>query len=158
MPELEVYALETLMDKTRLLAAEYYRTMQQSLPVSAELATYDACRLLGLTRNTTPLRGVDATMGGKKILIKSRVLFKPDQSAARLGQIQQDGLWDSLVLVLFNARYEPDEIYVATRESIFATLNDKPSKRHNRGIMSIARFKAIAELIWTKNSGQLGTV
>ena len=108
MTSAQVYSLDKLMAQTRLLAADYYKATQQTLPVSSELANYDAMRLLALSPPPSPMRGVDAVFQDKKIQIKARVLFKEDRQGYRLGQVQPDGLWDVLVLVLFNPEYEPD--------------------------------------------------
>ena len=43
-----VYKLDKLMAETRRLAAEYRRSTGSTLPVSAELAKFDAISLLGL--------------------------------------------------------------------------------------------------------------
>ena len=50
--------------------------------------------------------------------------------------------------------YEPYEIYEAEREDI-EDVWDKAtsSKRSKRGAMSVARFKIIGRLVWTRENG-----
>jgi hypothetical protein len=145
-----VYAVEQLMAQTRKLAAEYYRTTKQSLPVSAELAKHDAMRLLDLRPLAEAISGVDAIdQNEKNIQIKSRVIFQEGKSGYRIGQLNMDLPWDSAVLVLYDKEYEPIEIYAASREEIDTAMERKANpNRQKRGAMSVAQFKAIAERVW----------
>lgn len=152
---MSVYAVEELMTQTRKLAADYYRTMKQSLPVSAELAKYDACRLLNLREVEEAIKGVDAVDDNAcAYQVKSRVIFQEGRSGYRIGQLNMDGEWQKVVLVLFNPEYEPFEIHVATREAIDNPETTKSNpKREKRGAMSVAKFKNIGQLLWTKENG-----
>ncbi|MFQ5489066.1 MAG: hypothetical protein ACE5ET_11570, partial [Gammaproteobacteria bacterium] len=48
----------------------------------------------------------------------------------------------------------PFEIYEADREDILADLEQaKEKRRASRGPMSVARFKNIARLVWTREHG-----
>jgi hypothetical protein len=59
-----------------------------------------------------------------------------------------------VVLVLMDDAFEPVELYEAERPAILEALDEGTgSKRAKRGIMSVARFKAIAHLVWTRNEG-----
>jgi hypothetical protein len=50
--------------------------------------------------------------------------------------------------------YEPAEIYEADRAVILETLNDpSASRRTARGLISVARFKIIGKLLWTRDRG-----
>ncbi len=148
---MSVYEVERLMAQTRRLAAEYYQTTQQTLPVSSELARFDAMRLLKLSKPEQAYKGVDALDGQHKIQIKGRVIFNTDRKNYRLGQINREGDWNRLLLVLFNNFYEPMAIYACDRAVIEKALDDpdKKSKSNQRGAMSVAKFKAISMLVWS---------
>lgn len=152
---MSVYAVEELMKQTRRLAADYYRTTQQTLPVSNELAKYDACRLLNLTEVNESVKGVDAIDAeNTPILIKSRVIFKDGNNSYRVGQFNTDGEWQKVVLVLFDPDYEPFEIHALSRAEFSESIPEKTNeKRAKRGPMSVAKFKNIGELIWTRENG-----
>ena len=58
------------------------------------------------------------------------------------------------MLVLMDENLEAFEIYEATREDIMAAVADsKVSNRNKRGAMSIAKFKMISRLAWTREDG-----
>ncbi len=150
-----VYDVDTLMAQTRKLASDYYHATKQILPVSGELAKYDAMRLLNLKEIDTPRMGVDAIDANNiNILIKSRVIFDETKSGQRIGQLNSDGYWEAVVLVLFDKSYEPLSIYRSSREEIESSIDrSQESNRSKRGIMSVARFKSISELVWPSSDG-----
>ena len=153
-----VYSLDKLIAETRRLAAEYKRSTGQSLPVSGEIARHDAARILDLTLCEPRSGGVDAIGTGKRegqrIQIKSRILTEQSKSGARLGQLNTAGDWNTLLLVIMDEDYEPCEIYEATREDIKDEIDEAAgSKRSKRGALSIAKFKNISWLIWTRETG-----
>ena len=155
MNDMSVYDVDELMTQTRKLAAKYYHATKQILPVSGELAKYDAVRLLNLTEVTEPQTGVDAIdQNNTQILIKSRVIFDESKSGQRIGQLKTDGHWQAVVLVLFDKDYQPLSIYRTSRQEIESTIDRaQASKRSNRGIMSVARFKSISQLVWPTSDG-----
>ncbi len=150
-------AVDTLMAQTRRLAALYRQTTGQTLPVSAELGRYDAAVLLHLEPLTSVCKGIDF-MGStgpykdKAIQVKSRVLFDEQNKSSRVGQLNIDSLWDVVVLVLYTADYQPFAIYGAPKKVIVTALNEQSSRR-GRGAMSLAKFKAISQLVWTVERG-----
>lgn len=150
-----VYSVDKLMAETRKLAAEYHRTTQQALPVSGELAKYDACRFLNLKESDKGQAGVDAYDENKQaIQIKCRVIFDESKSGYRVGQLKLEGEWQQTVLVLMDADYQAIEIYAATRNEIEQAMSDgNNEKRSKRGVMSVAKFKAIGKLAWTREDG-----
>ncbi|MDJ0807014.1 MAG: hypothetical protein QNJ78_09295 [Gammaproteobacteria bacterium] len=152
-----VYAADKLIAQARVLAAEYRRTMGKPLPgISSEIAEHDAVKLLGLEADTDRETGFDATdpaRGDKRILIKSRTIFDESKSGQRIGQMKLDKDWDSVLLVLMDEEYEPYEIYEAEREDILEFVNESSSSRAKRGAMSVARFKIIGRLAWTRENG-----
>lgn len=150
---MSVYALDELMKQTRKLAADYYAATQQTLPISSELARYDACRLMTWAECREAQKGVDALAANNMpIQIKSRVIFE-DKPGLRIGQINPDGDWQSVALVLYDRAYEPQEIFLASRLAIYADeSSEQDSKRKKRGAMSVAKFKKLADCIWSANA------
>jgi hypothetical protein len=131
--------------------------MGKPLPgISNEIAEYDAVKLLQLKPRPEGEVGYDAidpAHGDKRIQIKSRTIFDESKSGQRVGQLKLDKEWDSVVLVLMDENYEPYEIYEAEREEILEFLDRSSSSRAKRGAMSIARFKIIGRLAWTRENG-----
>jgi len=154
---LSVYAADKLISQARQLAAEYRRAMGKPLPgVSIEIAMHDAIRLLGLEPSDDKVGGYDAVdrkRDNKRIQIKSRAIFGDNVAGQRLGQIKVDQPWDSVVLVLMDEDYEPFEIYEAEREELLEYVGKSSSSRAKRGILSVARFKAISRLAWSSERG-----
>ncbi|MCG7985923.1 MAG: hypothetical protein JAZ20_05115 [Candidatus Thiodiazotropha weberae] len=154
---MSVYEADKLISQARVLAAEYRRTMGKPLPgISNEIAEFDAIKLLQLEPNNTPEGGfnaIDPVRDGKRIQIKSRTIFDESKSGQRIGQLKLEKSWDSVVLVLMDEDYEPYEIYEAEREEILEYIEESSSNRAKRGAMSVARFKIIGRLAWTRESG-----
>lgn len=152
-----VYAADKLIAQARVLAAEYRRTMGKPLPgISSEIAEHDAVKLLNLEPHTTGEGGYDAVdpaRGGKRIQIKSRTIFDESKSGQRIGQMKLDKEWDSVLLVLMDEEYEPYEMYEAERSDILEFIDQTSSGRSKRGAMSVARFKIIGRLAWTRENG-----
>jgi hypothetical protein len=150
-----VYSIEKLMAETRRLAADYRRATGKTLPVSGEIAVYDAIRILGLeavTDNTVGHDAVDNRLTPpKRYQVKARVIFDENRTDHRIGQLKLEQAWDSVLLVLMNEDYEPEAIYAADRPAITeAMANTKDSNRAKRGAMSVARFKIIGRSVWVK--------
>jgi imidazolonepropionase-like amidohydrolase len=155
-----VYSVDKLISQARKLAADYRLATGKTLPgVSSEIAEYDACRLLGLTPSPDPGQGYDAqTPGGKRVQIKGRTIFDESKSGQRIGQIKLSQEWDSVVLVLLDQQYEAYEIFAADREELLDYV-DRPSlSRKKRGVLSVARFRIIGRLIWTRDEGLIEPV
>lgn len=153
-----VYSIDKLISETRRLAAEYRRSTGQVLPVSGEIARHDAARLLGLKLCEPGSAGVDAigagSRAGQRVQIKSRVMAQEKKSGARIGQINTQGEWDTLLLVILDEDYEACEIYEASREQLSDALaGSESSNRSKRGALSIAKFKNIGWLVWTRETG-----
>ena len=153
-----IYSVGKLMAQTRKLAADYRRATGQPLPVTSEIANYDAANLLGLELMQPPPGGYDAvgTSGereGVRYQIKGRAIFDENKGGQRLGQLKLEQDWDAVLLVLLDEEYEPFEIHEAERGEIEAALSESDSKRSKRGAMSIARFKNISRLVWSREEG-----
>ncbi len=152
-----LYAADKLISQARSLAAEYRRTMGKPLPgISAEIAGHDAMRLLNLEPCQEQWSGCDAidpARDNKRIQIKSRTIFDESKTGQRIGQLNVEQSWQSVVLVLMDEEYEPYEIYEAEREDILEYVDRSSSSRSKRGAMSVARFKIIGRLAWTREDG-----
>ena len=154
---MSVYAEEKLIGQARQLAAEYRRTMGKPLPgISSEIALHDAVRLLSLSRADGSAGGIDAIdpeRGNKNIQIKSRTIFDETKSGQRIGQLNVEQSWDSVLLVLMDDEYEPYEIYEAERDELLEYMRKSSSGRARRGALSVARFKIIGHLVWARDGG-----
>ena len=157
---MSLYSVDKLMSEARRLAVEYRKTTGKPLPgVSGELANYDAARLLDLEL-CKDAGGYDAvgkgSREGKRVQIKGRAIFDDKKSGQRVGQLKMEQNWDSVVLVLMDEAFEPQEIYEADRDEILDAMDEGgASKRSKRGAMSVARFKAIGNLVWTRDEGEI---
>lgn len=156
---MSVYSVDKLIAEARRLAAAYRDTTGRPLAgVSGEISRYDAARLLDL--DLQPGEGGYDAVGrsgeraGRRIQIKARAIFDTGKSGQRIGQLKADQAWDSVVLVLLDERFEPFEIHEALREDLQGELEQAAdSRRARRGAMSVARFKAIGRLVWTREDG-----
>lgn len=153
-----VYSIDKLISETRRLAAEYRRSTGQVLPVSGEIARHDAARLLELRLCEPGTAGVDAigtgNREGQRIQIKARIMASEGKSGARLGQINTQGDWDTLMLVILDEDYETCEIYEASREELEEAIAEgEKSSRAKRGALSVAKFKNIGWLVWASETG-----
>jgi hypothetical protein len=150
------------MTQTRKLAADYRRATGKPLPVTAEIANFDASTLLDLELIQPPPGGYDAVgrSGGREGLryqIKGRAIFDDSKGGHRIGQLKLEQEWDAVLLVLLDDDFEPFEIYEADRAAIEEAVDEgQSSKRAKRGAMSVARFKNIARLVWTREEGVIG--
>jgi hypothetical protein len=155
-----VYSVDKLITEARRIAAEYRRATGKPLAgVTSEVCQYDAARLLDLELTKVGANGGYDAIGrgardGLKIQIKGRAIFDESKSGQRIGQLKLEQEWDAVVLVLMDEDLEPYEIYEARRNDIIDAIADnQASKRSKRGIMSVARFKAIGRLAWTRENG-----
>lgn len=154
---MSLYSINKLIEETRRLAAEFKRTTGTMLPVSAEIARYDVARHLGLVLNEHRAGGYDAigrnAREGQRVQIKGRVVGDSIRSAHRIGQLNIDADWDLVVLSLMDDNFEPIEMYQASREEILEAMAEPGSKRGKRGAISVARFRIIGKLVWTRENG-----
>jgi hypothetical protein len=160
-----VYSVDKLISQARKLAADYKAATGKPLPgVSVEIAENDAANGLDLELCAHPRQGGYDAIGrgkreGKRIQIKGRAIFDEKKSGQRIGQLKLDQEWDSVVLVLLDDNYEAYEMYEAERNAIDEAMeSNTDSKRSKRGAMSVAKFKNIAHLVWTRDDGQIDEV
>lgn len=145
-----VYSMDKLMAETRRLAADYRRGTGKTLPVSGELAIFDACRLLNLDAAPAGCVDYDAVnAAGERVQVKGRCIFDETKGGQRLGQLRLDRDWAWLVVVLMNADYEPFEVYQVDRDAVADAAGEVSGSRRKRGPLSIARVKAIGDLVWS---------
>lgn len=149
-----VYDVDKLMLEARKLAAQYRQATGKPLGISSEIATHDVMRIMNLEPVDAAVAGYDAVgkgeREGKRIQIKGRTISATSSSNQRIGQIKVDQDWDLVMLVLMNEQYEPLEIYEADREKIIEAVSNTSTKRRNRGALSVAKFKHISNLVWSK--------
>jgi len=150
-----VYAVDKLINQARVLASDYRKTMGKPLAgISSEIAEHDAVTLLDLELCQPRVSGHDAigkgSREGKRIQIKGRVIPDGKSSGQRVGQLKLEQDWDLVVLVLLDEHYEAIEVYQASHEVIAEAMQDSESKRSKRGAMSVAKFKIIGELAWSR--------
>lgn len=139
------------MSETRHLAAEYRKATGATLPVSGEIARFDAMRLLGLTAPETASAGVDAVdPQGVRYQIKSRTMFESGKGKQRIGQINLEGAWDRVLLVLLNEAYETSAIHEVDREPLLEAMSQV--RQNKRGPLSVARFLGLARQVWPAES------
>lgn len=154
----QVFSVDKLISEARHLAAEYRRTTGQPLGISGEIAQHDACNLLDLEPVKDVDSGFDAIGRGERheerIQIKGRVIFDEVKKNQRIGQLKVEQDWDRVMLVLMDENYETEAIYEADRDTLLEALNEQQtSNRNKRGVMSVAKFKNIADLVWTRDEG-----
>ena len=156
---MNLYSVDKLITQARKLAADYRKATGQSLGVSAEIARHDVARLLDLTLLPPDAQeGYDALgkgrWEGKRIQIKGRAIFDERKTGQRLGQLKRSQDWDLVMLVLMDENFEPEEIYEASRDELEDVLDaSSASKRSKRGAVTVARFKIIGRLVWTRDNG-----
>jgi len=153
---IDSYDVSRLMSQTRKLAADYRKQTGQALPVTEELARFDAINILGLSKLEGE-EGVDAVdplgksseAGNEPVnryLIKGRVIFKGGKARQKLGKLNLNSDWTVLLMVIYDADYLPEQLYKVHRKTIDAEMANVTKDK--RGSMTVAKYKAIGELIW----------
>jgi hypothetical protein len=138
-----------VLEEAKKLAKEYYNLTGKPLGITGEVAEYEAARILGITLTPARHDGHDAIEKKKKLQIKGRCLQANCKPGQRLGGIQLNKDWDSVLMVLLNENFDATAIYEADRPAIHAALTKPGSKaRNNRGALAVSKFKAIGKLRW----------
>jgi len=155
---MDLYSIDKLMHETRQLAARYRQATGSTLPVTGEIARFDAAKSLDLQlldnlNSSYDAVGKSGALADQKLVIKGRAIFDTSKSTPRIGQLNPAQEWDGELLVLFDDEYQLIEICYASKQIIEEELNDRESNRKKRGAMSIAQFKIIGERIWTAENG-----
>lgn len=158
LPSHPLYHLDELMAQTRKLAAQYRLQTGQILPISNELAKYDAQKILDLfpVVDGLSLKSVDCVLPGTILTfqIKARVIFKVN-APQRVGQLNLSGEWSHTLLVIYDDHYQPDEIYALEKNTILRFMQDQPKNlsQNKRGLISVGKFKALGQCIWSVERG-----
>ncbi|MGD2118215.1 MAG: hypothetical protein PVG66_07645 [Chromatiales bacterium] len=154
---MSIYSADKLIAQARILAAEFRQTMGKPLPgVSNEIAEHDAIRLLELEPKPEGAVGYDAVdprRNNLRVQIKSRAIFGESKSGERMGQLNLNQEWDLVVLVIMDEQYMPVEIFEAYRDDVEEHVYESDSNRAKRGALSVAKFRKIARLAWSREQG-----
>jgi hypothetical protein len=140
------------------LARQYKSATGRPLGITGEIAEYEAVRLLEFDICDVRQPGYDATCCAgpyHRVQIKGRSLAQ--NKGGRLGSIDLQKQWDSVVLVTLNEQYEPVMIHEAPRAAVEAALTKPGSKsRNQRGQLGVSQFVRIAHLRWSAAEGVRG--
>jgi hypothetical protein len=142
------YNIALLMEQTRIVAADFHKTTGQALPVTAELACFDAIDKLNLQKldGKEGVDAIDINNSQEKYLIKGRVIFKGGKARQKLGQLSLEAGWEFLLVVLYDADYQLTQIFKVDRKTIEHELENSPKDK--RGSMTVAKYKAIGQQVW----------
>ncbi|WP_440779954.1 DUF6998 domain-containing protein [Pseudomonas syringae] len=148
----EVYQI---LRDAKVLARRFYTLTGKPLGVTGEVAEFEAARILDLELELARQAGYDATetRDGQtlRIQIKGRYFPNPKLRGGRLGSIDLNHPFDTVLLVLLDAEYDAFQIYEAPRDAVEALLTRPGSKaRNERGSVGISQFKAISSLRWER--------
>jgi hypothetical protein len=138
------------------LAQEYRKLTGKPLGITGEVAEYEAARLLGLKLTAARTAGYDAIRPrgrNRRVSIKGRCLHPGASNSQRLGRIDVDKDFDSVLLVMMDENFEATAIYEAPRAPVVAALTREGSKsRNERGQLAVAQFIRIANKVWPPKS------
>ena len=145
---------EVLAD-AKSLARKYRKLTGKPLGITGEVAEFSAAQILGLELAEARQSGYDAIRkeNGKvtKIQIKGRCIPANAKPGQRLGSIQLDKEWDTVLLVLMDEDFEVLSMYEAARKEIEKALLAPGSKaRNERGALAVSKFKAIGHEVWKR--------
>lgn len=146
---IDLIALKRVIQQARVLAKQYQEITGKPLGITGEVGEFIAADLLGLKLTEARQPGYDAIApDGHRVQIKTRCMLPGAHSGGRLGRIKLNHEWDTVMLVLIDADFEPIVIYEALRADIVSALKRPGSKsRNERGALSISKFKAIAAIV-----------
>lgn len=151
---IDLIALKSVIQQTKKVAKQYREITGKPLGITGEVGEFIAADLLGLKLTEARQPGYDAIApDGRRIQIKTRCVLRDTTSTQRLGGIKFGHEWDTVILVLIDADFEPIAIYEALRANIVRELTKPGSKaRNERGALSISKFKTIASTVWSSES------
>jgi hypothetical protein len=148
-----------ILADVKKLAVEYFEATGKPLGVTSEIAEVEAAEHLGLELVPARTPGYDALRrAGKettRIQIKGRrILAGKPLYQGRVSKIDVTKPFDTVALVLLDARYDTVEIWEAPRAKVEARIKAPGSKaRNQRGSLGISQFKSIAERVWSRVAG-----
>jgi len=140
----------------KALAKRYRKLTGKPLGIAGEVAEFSAAQILGLELAEARQSGYDAIRNEngkmKRIQIKGRCIPPNAKPGQRLGSIQLDKEWDTVLLVLMDEDLEVLSMYEAARPEIERALLAPGSKaRNERGALAVSKFKAIGHEVWKRN-------
>src|SRR5580704_13348850 len=98
--------IQAILQRAKLVAREYYELTGRPLGVTAEIAEYEACRLLDLELAPVRHPGYDAirrtATREDHIQIKGRCIPSTSRTGQRVGRIDLAGEWDAVLLVVLD--------------------------------------------------------
>ena len=146
-----------VLSEAKSLARKYRKLTGKPLGMTGEVAEFSAAQILGLELAEARQSGYDAIRreNGKetKIQIKGRCIPADAKPGQRLGRIQLDKEWDTVLLALMDEDLEVLSMYEAARPEIERALLAPGSKaRNERGALSVSKFKAIGHEVWKRES------
>jgi|GEM_PF-165140 hypothetical protein len=150
---MEEDTLESIISAVKRLAPKYKKITGKPLGITAEVAEYEAARLLNLELAPARQEGYDATEQGregeKRLQIKGRCFARGRETGQRMGKIDFRHPFDAVLLVILDENYEPVEILEATRGTVEQFLRDANLRSRKMGNdPTVAQFKKIAKLRW----------
>jgi len=142
-----------ILADAKALAKKYRKLTGKPLGITGEVAEFSAAQILGLELAEVRQSGYDAIRheNGKtiKIQIKGRCIPAHAKPGQRLGSIQLDKEWDTVLLVLMDEDLEVLSMYEAAKPEIESALLAPGSKaRNERGALAVSKFKAIGHEVW----------
>jgi hypothetical protein len=145
-----------LLADAKALAKKYRKLTGKPLGITGEVAEFAAAQILGLELAEARQAGYDATRtihgNVTKIQIKGRCIPKNAKPGQRLGKIQIDKEWDTVLLVIMDEDLEVQSMYEAKRPEIEKAILAPGSKaRNERGALAISNFKAIGHEVWNRH-------
>jgi len=148
--------IREILEAAKQVARRYKSLTGKPLGITGEVAEFTAASLLDLELAEARQSGYDAIRqeNGKevKIQIKGRCLPKNPNSGQRIGSINLEKEWDTVLLVLLDHDFEPLELYEAERGPVSEALTAPGSKaRNERGALGVAKFKSIGNKVWPTN-------
>lgn len=146
-----------ILTEAKSLAKKYRKLTGRPLGITGEVAEFLAAQILGLELAEARQSGYDALRqeNGKttKIQIKGRCVPKGASPGQRVGSIQLDKEWDSVLLVLMDEDLEVTSMYEAERAKVEQALLAPGSKsRNERGALSVSKFKSIGHEVWKRRT------
>ena len=151
----DLSTLEGTIEAAKATARRYRELTGKPLGITGEIGEVLAARLLGFELSEARQAGYDALRAdGRRVQIKSRCVLSNAKTSQRLGSIRLDHEWDTVALILMDQDFEPLAIYEANREFVERELLRPGSKsRNERGALSVSKFKAIGQLVWSCDGG-----
>lgn len=142
-----------LLREVKRLGQRYYQLTGKPLGVTAEVAEYEAFRLLGITLVEVRNPGFDAIADRDgqvvRYQIKGRCFDRRIEKGQRVGSLSLDKEWDAALLVLLDPDFEAREIWEASRDSLTSLLTNPGSRaRTERGQIAVKQFKRAGKCIW----------